>query len=329
MKVRWVLLGLVVVILLGPAVALTVARAAQPAGGSWVRLVSFTPYAVPLYALAAVLLLVAWLAGGGRWRTFARGLSLVSLLGLALHLWWASGPYVGGPSAAAADQRPFTVMTLNLMLGQASPSQVVAAAVRNDVDVLVLQEVTPQVLTGMEAAGLDKALPNRAGKPADGPAGTMVFSVTKLTDVSPLDTYFGGYTMKVRRPGGPVSLVAVHTRPPIGDAAGWAADHAEVLRASAAAVGPAVVTGDFNATPDHAQMRMLYDEGLTDTVKASTSGWQPTWPASGEISVFGVPVPSIVQIDQVIVSSEISAVRTTTVTLAGTDHRAVIARLRV
>ncbi len=329
MKKRWVLVGLVLVVVLAPALAMTLARIVQPSGGSWVRLVSFTPYAIVLYAVSVLLLLLAWLRGRGRWRSTARTLALVSVAGLAVHLWWASGPFFGGPTATAADQEPFTVMNANLMIGEASPSQVVSTAVRNDVDVVVLEEVTPQVLGGLQAAGIEKAYPHTAGEAAGGPAGTMVFSATELTSVTRLDTYYGGYSMKVEGPRGQVSLIAVHPRPPIGDATGWADDHAVLLKAAAAAVGPVIVSGDFNATPDHRQLHDLYAEGLSDAVDASTAGWQPTWPASGELAIFGIPVPSMLQIDHVLVSKDVRAVRTQTVPLAGTDHRAVIAQLKL
>jgi endonuclease/exonuclease/phosphatase (EEP) superfamily protein YafD len=328
MKIRWLVLGVVVAVLIVPAVALTVDRVLEPDSGFWVRLVAFTPYAVVLYALALVLLLVAWAAGKGSWRRTARGLSVLAVIGLALHLFWASGPYVGQAGAVAGSGRPFTLMTANLMLGQASPSEVVATAVRNNVDVLVLNEVTPQVLGEMQSAGLGEAFAYSAGKPAAGPAGTMVFSRHKVTDVRRLVTKFGSYSMTVDRPGGPFTLIAVHPRPPLGNAAGWAADqHAILTAASAVHDSPALIAGDFNATLDHEPMRELGGRGFEDAVAKAKSGWQPTWPASGEVSRLSVPIPSLVQIDHVLVNHSIRALHTESVTIAGSDHRAVVARL--
>ncbi len=63
-------------------------------------------------------------------------------------------------------------MTSNLRFGRADTARVVELAVREDVDVLVLEEVTPQALDGLQAAGIGQAFPHRVGRPAAGPGGT-------------------------------------------------------------------------------------------------------------------------------------------------------------
>jgi Endonuclease/Exonuclease/phosphatase family len=208
-KLRWLLLGLLVVILVVPAGALTVARVVQPPGGAWVRLVAFTPYAFMLYVAALVLLALAWARAGGRWRHVARAFALVAVAGAVMHGSWLAPAYVGSTVAAPAG-RPWRVMTANLMLGQASPSRVVELAVGEDVDVLVLQEVDGRALSRMRAAGLDDALAHSAGAPAAGAAGTVVLARRPLRDVTALDTGFGGYRLEVDG----VTLLAVHPRPP-------------------------------------------------------------------------------------------------------------------
>ena len=166
MKLRWLLLGLLVTVLLVPAGLLTTARLLDLPGGTWVRLVSFAPYAVVLYAAALLLLLPAWWRGKRFWRPTSRLLVVASLLGLLLHAFWASGPYLGTPAAEAAGKHRLHVMTTNLRIGQANTSRVVEVALAGDVDVLVLEEVTPQALSGLEGAGLGQAFPHRVGRPA-------------------------------------------------------------------------------------------------------------------------------------------------------------------
>ncbi|MGZ4579200.1 MAG: endonuclease/exonuclease/phosphatase family protein [Nocardioidaceae bacterium] len=329
MKIRWLLLGLVLTALLGPAVALTFDRVAQPSGGAWVRLVSFTPYAVALYGLALLVLLLVWLRSRGGWRVLARLLVVVAALGLVMHLWWAHGPYVGPAAAATEGTHRVTVMTANLMLGQASPSEVVATAVRDDVDVLVLEEVTPQVLGGMQAAGLSQAFPHAAGQAADGARGTMVFSTRKLSDIARVPTGFGSYRMRVARPGGSFTLFAVHTRPPAGDATGWVNDHRAILSAAEGVRGAAVIAGDFNATPDHRQLQLLAGHGYTDAATEARAGWQPTWPSDGEVSLAGFPVPTLLPLDHVLTNPGARALRTDVVSIDGTDHRVLVARLEM
>jgi endonuclease/exonuclease/phosphatase (EEP) superfamily protein YafD len=334
MKLRWLLLGLLVTLLLVPAGFLTAARVLDLPGGTWVRLVAFTPYALVLYLLALLLLLVAWARGRGFWRGTARLLALLSLLGVAVHAYWASGPFLGGPSAeAATSSRPVKVMTSNLRFGRADTARVVELAVRQDVDVLVLEEVTPQALAGLRQAGVGQAFGHRVGRPAAGPGGTMVFSRTRLSDVRRVPTKFASYAMDVRlpgvhgAPGGRVHLRAVHPLPPIGDVSGWHADQLVVRQAARGLDRPTVLAGDLNATMDHAPMRELVGRGYQDAATQARSGWQPSWPSAGVVSRFGVDVPPLVAIDHVFVNDGLRAVRTDTFTVDGTDHQALVATL--
>jgi endonuclease/exonuclease/phosphatase (EEP) superfamily protein YafD len=325
MKVRWVLLGVLTGLLLVPALLLTTARLLDLTGGTWVRLVAFTPYALVLYAAALLLLLLAWWRGRGFWRGTARLLVVVSLLGVMLHALWACGPYVGTPAAEAVAPHRLTVMTANLRLGQASTPRVVEVAVADEVDVLVLQEVTPQALSGLQGAGLGQALPHRAGKPAAGPAGTVVFSRYPLRRVQRLDTSFGSYAMDVRTPRGRVHLVAAHSRPPVGDVSDWRYDQGVIRHAARATSERTMIVGDLNATMDHLPMRTLVGIGFQDAATQADSQWQPTWPAAGEVSRLGFSLPSLVPIDHVLLSSGLRALRTDSATVEGTDHRALVA----
>lgn len=322
MKLRWLLLGLVVVTHLVPAGALTVARVVQPPGGVWVRLVAFTPYALALYGVALVLLLVAWGRGRGRWRPLAGGFALVALAGTVMHGVWVAPAYVGSAETAPGGA-PLRVMSANLMLGQASPSRVVELAAEKDVDVLVLQEVDDAALTRMRRAGLDELFAHAAGEPAPGAAGTVVLARRPLRAVSALDTGFGGYQASVDG----VTVLAVHPRPPTGDVRGWAEDHRVLRRAAYERDRPTMIVGDLNATTDHRVLRELAGRGFRDAATTARSQWQPTWPADGEVRLFGVPVPPLLALDHVLVNHALHPVSTESVTVAGTDHRALVAEL--
>ena len=328
MRLRWILLGLLLTVLLVPAALLTTARVLEPSGGTWVRLVAFTPFGLVLYAVAVpVLLLASWRAHGF-WRGASRVLVVVALVGVLAHGYWASGPYVGGSSAEAASGGSLRVMTSNLRFGQADPAKVVEVALRDKVDVVVLEEVTPLALSHLREAGIDEAFDHSAGKPADGAAGTMVFSAYRLAKVHRLGTGFGSYRMVLRTPDGPTTLLAVHPRPPIGSADDWHADQLVLRSAARSTTGPTVIAGDLNATMDHEPMRELVGRGYRDAATAAKSRWQPTWPAAGEVSRLGFPVPSLLPIDHVMTRGGPHAVRTRTVTVTGTDHRALVADLR-
>ncbi|HSE71265.1 MAG TPA: endonuclease/exonuclease/phosphatase family protein [Nocardioidaceae bacterium] len=329
MKLRWPVLGLLLVALLVPAWMVTVARLAEPEGGTWVRLVSFTPFAIVPYALSCLLLVVVAVAARGRRRTTARvSLAVTSVL-LGLHVFWASGPYVGQDAAQAAKGDPFTVLTANLFWGRADAARIVDLALQNRADVLVFSEITPAAQSRMEALGLRRVYPYEAGEALDGVGGTMVFATGPVREVRQLDTSFGGYRMRVALPDGEIDLVAAHPFPPTGDADRWRADHRAVLRAATTAEGPTVVAGDLNATVDHRPLRTLREAGFVTASEAAISGWQPTWPDTDRRGPLGIGVPPLLQIDHVLVGEGVRALDTQSVTVPGSDHRALVAVLEL
>lgn len=329
MRLRWLFLGLLLVALLVPALMITGTRLLQPDGGRWVRLVAFTPYAMVLYAVALLLALVAVAGGRGFWRK-ASGAAVVALVPLlGLHLFWAHPPYVG--DVASASGARFNVMAANLRIGNADVARVVEVAVRNDVDALVLSEITPDALSALNEAGLSRAFPYQEGQAASGFAGTMAFSKIPIEDVRPLRTTFNGFAMSLDVYGvGLVQLLAVHPNPPFGDAETWRSDHAAIRNFVAQndqTAEATVIAGDFNATPDHDVIGDLEDLGFWSSADAANVQWQPTWPAAGTVSVLGVEIPSMLKIDHVLVNGDIEAVTTESVTIPGTDHRALVAGL--
>jgi endonuclease/exonuclease/phosphatase (EEP) superfamily protein YafD len=114
-------------------------------------------------------------------------------------------------------------------------------------------------------------------------------------------------------------------RPAHGDAAGWSADLTAVRTAAVTAPTPVVVAGDLAATRDHLPLRDLDGRGFRDAATQARSGWQPTWPLHRD--VLGVGVPPLTAPDHVLVGDGLTAARTETVDLPGSDHRALLAIL--
>ena len=256
-----------------PALTLTVVRALDTDNGTMIRVESFTPLALPLYAVLVVLLGV-----GAAWQRDARKPPMVAaalaLVGLGLHAWWFAPQVVGDEPEPAAGAERITVMNANLYEGRAKAEQVVDAVRDNDVDILVLEEITPDLLAQMDAAGLAELLPERVGEPDYMVAGTMILANRPLTDHVRLRTTFQGWEAKY----GALTVLGVH---PVAlvDPAGWRADHAAILK-QAEADDADLILGDMNATPDHDVMRQLDDAGFRDAGEVANEGWQPTWPAN-------------------------------------------------
>jgi endonuclease/exonuclease/phosphatase family metal-dependent hydrolase len=311
-----VLFWVVAAALAVPALTLTLARALDTDNGTMIRIEAFTPLALPLYAVLLVLLAV----GAARQRGARRAplvAAAVALAGLLVHTWWFAPQVVGADPEAAEGAEHITVMNANLFEGRADAQEVVDAVRDNDVDLLVLEEITPDLLAQMDAAGLAGLLPERVGQPDYMVAGTMILANRPLTDHVRLRTTFQGWEAKY----GDLTVLGVHPVAPV-DPAGWRADHTAILQ-QAEADHADLIVGDMNATPDHDVMRRLDDAGYRDAGEVSNEGWQPTWPAN-HVGILP-SLPPLVRIDHVLIADSMASLGTKTVDIDGTDHLALVA----
>jgi endonuclease/exonuclease/phosphatase (EEP) superfamily protein YafD len=309
-------------LLLVPALLLTALRLTGPAWGPAILATAFVPYALPLYAAALVL--------GGLSHARRRSRRLLApvalaLAGLGLHGWWVAPYWLGANPPAVRDAEPLVVVSANLLEGRGDALGLVELAGHEAADLLVVAEITPGALRRMERAGLAEVLPHRIGAPdaGDPVAGTMVFSRVALSEPRRLRTTYGSWQVDVGGPGG-WRLLAVHPVAPV-DAEGWRRDHATVLRAARRSEADLVV-GDLNATLDHEPLRRLAAAGYRDAVELVNGGFQPTWPDQGRYRPLGL-LPPLVQIDHVLLGRDLAALSARTVSLGGSDHRAVVAEL--
>lgn len=325
---RWqsVVYGVLVALLFISAVLLTVLRFTQPGWGPAVRAVGFTPYAVPLYFLVFLLLLVP-LMRRTTGRRLVGALTLLSLAGVATHISLLWPEFTGDSARPGQGEQEFRVMTANLFRGEADAQELVKLVAEQRVTTLVLEEVTPEALAELEEAGLDEALPFRAGEPGPGTTGTMVFSDFRLRPIARLETDWGSWAVEAIMPQGPLRMYAVHARPPKGDADEWADDLNAVIDAAKADRDVDLILGDLNATPDHWALQDLEELDFRRATERANSGWKPTWPDHWEQSWFGIPLPLVVQIDHVLAGRSIAVLAANTAEVEGGDHRAVIAEV--
>lgn len=313
-----VVLSVVLAALLLPAVTLTVVRLLELDSGRAVRIVSFTPLGLPLYAAAALLLaglVVAHRCG----RLLA--LLLPVLVGFGLHAWWFAPMVTGGQPPT--EGRTWTIMTSNLLAGEGDGLEVLRIAAEADVDVMVLQEVTTGTIAQMERAGLSELFGHHAGeaRPDGQTDGTMVWSRTPLGEEQRVATDMQSWVVPVEDEE-PFTILAVHPAAPV-EVGVWRRDHAAVL-AAAEAVDADVVAGDLNATLDHAPLRALVEAGWRDVTEQAGAGWQPTWPSNG---LFASLPLALVQIDHVLVGEGWVGLDSRTVEVEGTDHLALVVRI--
>lgn len=221
------------------------------------------------------------------------------------------------PSAAR-----LRMATVNTDEGAVDPRAVVEMVRAGRIDVLAVEQTPAKGLDALDRAGLGELLPYHALHPE---YDSSVYSRYPLTGegTTDIDTVWPQTTARIAVGGRTVRLVAVHTYYPLGSAGRWARDMS-ALASLAGEEGPdTVFLGDFNATLDHAPMRSLLAAGLTDTHAELGQGWAPTWPVGAGA------VPPLVQLDHVLHGPGLAGVSVGERTLAGTDHRAVVAELAV
>jgi endonuclease/exonuclease/phosphatase (EEP) superfamily protein YafD len=305
MRGRWVTAAGWVVVT--PVILWTAVRLTGLERGPFVQLMAFTPYVVALsiVPLALVIALRRWAV------TIVAAVATVLLAAVVAPRAIADDAERGGPE--------LRVLTVNVLGGGADPARVVALVRAHGVDVLSVQELQPEVVAGLDVAGLGDLLPYRAAEGVD--AG--LFARLPLDDVG--RRYLpGGFEQAhatVRVPGAaPVVVEAVHNCSPysFSQLKCWFAD----LAAQPAATpdgSPRILAGDFNATLDHRPLRDLLATGYVDAADRAGVGLTGTWgPYDGD------RIPPVV-IDHVLVDRRIAVRAASVHPVAGSDHRAVLA----
>lgn len=282
----------------------------------FVLITSYTPYALPGYLMALAALLVFRSGLAAPLRGWVTGACLIAASGAVLHAALLAPLFLGDHPERTAD---LTVLTLSTRRGGAEPAAVVKQVKAEYAQVVVLEEVTPELRQRLLENGLDQVLPHVGGAPGAGASGTMIFSAYPLTESAEVPLGHGSYRIKVAAPE-PFWLVAVHLSQPLnGQGSAWRGDWSVLNQVVAAIAGPVILAGDFNSTLDHRPMRTLLGRGFADAARQSNAGWQPTYPNRW----------GLLAIDHVVSRGAYDAVSTETLTVPGTDHRALVARFAV
>ncbi len=221
------------------------------------------------------------------------------------------------------------MLTANLLAGAADPAAVVEVVRARQVDLLLVQELTPTAQAELDRLGLDMVLVHRQLNPIVGTPGSGLYARHPLSDGG-VRQLRGAWAFTqayatVTVPGAPpVRVESAHPAAP------YAVDQVEFWRDDLAAQpaatpdGPlSILAGDFNATLDHGPLRTLLDTGYVDAAASVGAGLTGTWgPYDGGF------IPPVV-IDHVLVDRRIAVRDVTVHPLPGSDHRMVLAELRL
>ncbi len=280
-------------------------------------LIALTQYAVPV---GAVLFVVALLLR--RWLTVLVVGVVTAVLTLSVV------PRAIPDEATPVQGQGVTVLTANLYFAKADAQRIVDIVRRHDVDVLSLQELTPGFVADLERAGLFDVLPHRVLEVRSSSYGSGIVSRYPLDPLSLTPrTTMSQPSALVDLPGRQdMQVLAVHPVIPVGPGTtgAWKRELTSLPGPTDGDRTPVrVLAGDFNATLDNTPMRKLLGRGYEDAAEVTGDGLAPTWPTEGR------PWAPPVTLDHVLVSADVVVRDYRTFLVAGTDHRAVLARLVV
>jgi endonuclease/exonuclease/phosphatase (EEP) superfamily protein YafD len=245
----------------------------------------------------------------------------------------AVGLVTGVPVARRAARRPaaapgpddITVLTANVLHGRADTGALAVVIAREAPDFVVLPEAGIDFRDKLMPllAGLGYRSWVAAGGARDGDDVTLL-AAERAGEVG-VRSALGMRLPHLEASGGILgerTLYAVHTTAPMSRSktARWHDELALIARWCAGPVAP-IVAGDFNATLDHPPLRAALGR-CRSTAAGTGLGLTGTYPA-------GMPRWLGVQIDHVLVPADAATTHFDVLDVAGSDHRAVLARVRV
>lgn len=268
----------------------------------WVAFTSFIPLVITVLIRA-------------RWPAITAGF-VVLVFALLL-----SDRAMPGPNPVTGGQN-VTVMTLNTLVGGADERSIVNLVKSFKVDVLSLQELTPQAVERLREAGLELELPYSVDDSRPKVYGAGVWSRRPVVRTHKQTNPKWSEEPEAAIVELGIRVRATHPLPPVyyESARRWKKEMAAQPAAATPDGSLRILAGDFNGTVDHRAMRSVIDRGYTDAADATGDGLAGTWPTHGSITL---------AIDHILVDERIRVEKLTSVSVLGSDHRALISRLRL
>ena len=273
---------------------------------------AFTPYVAATAWIPVVLALVL-----RRWVAAA-------LAGLAL----AALTLAVAPRALHGPQEPLpagmslSVMSANLLRGHGSATAVMSLARRHHVDVLSLQELTPEAIMRLDRTGARDRFPYRVLDARPGVHGSGLMSRYPLLHArKPRSSSLAMPDAQIVVPGvdGTVFVKAIHVVTPLHDGIPVWRDELRALPRATPQGQLRLLIGDFNATLDHHELRSLIATGYRDAADATGNGLHGTY-RNGRL-------PLTIAIDHILVDHRAHITATSIHPIPGSDHRALLATI--
>lgn len=300
------------------AAAALVVRLLPLTNHAMLSIAALSPYLTAGAGVAAVILVLL-----RRWWTAAAAV-LLTAIAVAVQLPLFIGPEPTEPNTVSAR-----ILTANVFEGRANPIQL-SALMRDRADIVVFQEITPELVSALHQEGLSADFPYQATDARRYAEGVAVWSRHPIGRSTRIPGFQNGVvSAEIRIPGAAAdtTVAAVHISgpwpQPIDD---WRRDLDEFpdaldTIAAKAGAGAVILAGDFNATIDMAPFRRLLRDGFRDGAEQAGAGFTPTFPAAASF-------PPVIAIDHILTrNSWARDVRT--VRIPGSDHLGLQATVHV
>lgn len=297
---------------------------------------AFVPW---MAVLSAAILLISLISR-------RRVLAVISVLCLVMQLVWHAGflyPRVSLSSAArtavtaatvSVDDRYARLMTLNTRNGQADAAQIVQTVREQHVEVLALQELNSSMISRLNEAGIRELLPYSVVASA---SSSDNGGVNGLWSAAPMSERTGDLipieassipAASIDFDGTVIRFGSVHPFSPRPNNQGlWDRGLGSIsqLREDDHTF---VLMGDFNATWDHASFRYLLGGRFVDAGENAGEWFHMTYSANKKLFSV-IPVPAAVEIDHIVHDRGVVVGDLDAVTIAGSDHKALLGTLEV
>ncbi|KZE98282.1 MULTISPECIES: endonuclease/exonuclease/phosphatase family protein [unclassified Rhodococcus (in: high G+C Gram-positive bacteria)] len=278
--------------------------------------ITFVAFVVgaPYLGIASIAAVILFAAARSRIGSAVAVLITVAVVGVQVPMYLSDGPDNTGPE--------LSVLTINVAHGDADAASIVDAVRTHDVDILAVQELTPEEVTDLQAAGIDDLLPFSFTAALPVADGTGLWSRTPLTDGTRLDNFgFVPVQAKTTVDGQDLTVVSFHAMSPATPrhTTEWDADLARMRSIMETYQGTVLVAGDFNATNDHRQFRTLASSPFSDAADGAGAGLFRTFPSERPLA----------RLDHVVTSENVRARSVEPLPIPDSDHLAVLAQLQL
>ncbi|MBK9177104.1 MAG: endonuclease/exonuclease/phosphatase family protein [Flavobacteriales bacterium] len=260
--------------------------------------------------LAGVLLLAFWKRRA--WIAMSSGLGVALVLPL-IHVPSQQSLLVPGAGG-------LRIAHLNVLQPNMQHEEVIAAVLRTDADLISVQEVSPEWAAVLRAS-LGRLFPHQLIAPRSDCYGIALLSRRPLRQAR-IITMAGAPLIEaeVELDGSPVRIFTVHASSPggYGHFRRRNAQLAELAHRIASSMQPTVIVGDLNTVHwDDAYRRFCAVSGA----RPMNSPLTATWPAIGPLA--------LIPLDHVLVAGGLEPVGISTFPIAGSDHRGLLAGIRL